>query len=73
MCQATVIADPCINICRMDQDGKFCQGCKRTALEIGGWPQMTEQQKTQVLALIELRMNAVFMRAWNPSQHRRHQ
>ena len=50
------MADPCINICRMDQDGKFCQGCKRTALEIGAWPRMTEQQKTEVLASIVLRM-----------------
>jgi len=49
------IADPCINICRMDQGGKFCQGCKRTALEVGAWPRMTEQQKAEVLALIELR------------------
>ncbi|MEJ8825307.1 DUF1289 domain-containing protein [Variovorax humicola] len=60
MCQNTPIADPCINICRMDQDGMFCQGCKRTALEIGGWPRMTEPQKAQVLVLIERRMNAVF-------------
>jgi len=44
----------------MDQDGKFCQGCKRTVLEIGGWPRMTEPRKAQVLVLIERRMNAVF-------------
>jgi len=34
MSQNHPVADPCINICRMDQSGKFCQGCKRTALEI---------------------------------------
>ncbi|MDM0000639.1 DUF1289 domain-containing protein [Variovorax sp. J22P240] len=56
MSQTDSIADPCISICRMDQDGKFCQGCKRTALEIGAWPRMTERQKTEALASIELRM-----------------
>ena len=60
MCQDKTVADPCINICRMDQEEKFCQGCKRTTLEIGGWPRMTAQEKAQVLALIEQRMNAVF-------------
>jgi predicted Fe-S protein YdhL (DUF1289 family) len=56
MSQNHPIADPCINICRMDQDGRFCQGCKRTTLEIGAWPRMTEQQKAEILALIELRI-----------------
>ncbi|SFN46842.1 DUF1289 domain-containing protein [Variovorax sp. OV329] len=56
MSQDPPVADPCINICRMDQGGKFCQGCKRTALEIGAWPRMTEQQKAEVLHLIELRV-----------------
>ena len=56
MSQNDSIADPCINVCRMDQDGKFCQGCKRTVLEIGAWPLMSEQQKAEVLALIELRI-----------------
>ena len=54
MSQDRPVADPCINICRMDQDGKVCQGCKRTALEIGAWPRMTERQKADVLAMIEL-------------------
>ena len=60
MSQNHPIADPCINICRMDQGGKLCQGCKRTALEIGAWPRMTEPQKAEVLGLIEQRMNALF-------------
>ena len=55
MSQNRPVANPCINICRMDLSGEFCQGCKRTALEIGAWPRMTEQQKDEVLALIELR------------------
>jgi len=52
MIQINPIADPCINICRMDLDGKFCQGCRRTLLEIGSWTRMTEQQKADVAASI---------------------
>ena len=62
------VADPCVNICRMDQDGKFCQGCKRSLLEIGAWPQMTQQRKADVVALIEQRMNAVFAPAGDATQ-----
>ena len=58
MSQINPIADPCVNICRMDLDGKFCQGCKRTRLEIGSWTRMTEQQKADVAALIQQRMAA---------------
>jgi len=59
MSQDPPSADPCINICRMDQNGKFCQGCKRTPMEIGGWPRMTEQQKADVAALIRKRGDPV--------------
>ena len=38
------VANPCINICRMDLAGKYCQGCGRTLVEIGLWDQMTEAQ-----------------------------
>jgi len=56
MANVKPISDPCVNICRMDHDGKFCQGCKRTPLEIGSWARMTEQQKADVAALIQQRV-----------------
>ena len=49
------VGNPCINICRMDQNGEFCQGCWRTLLEIGRWDQMTDQQKADVAALLDRR------------------
>ena len=66
MSQTKPIADPCVNICRMDQDGRFCQGCKRTRLEIGGWPRMTEQQKADAAALIQQRLDPRFQPPVNP-------
>ena len=56
------IANPCINICRMDLDRKYCQGCARTLLEIGRWEQMTEAQRADVMASLPAR------RPWRSGQ-----
>ena len=50
------ISNPCINICRMDLDRKYCQGCGRTALEIGLWEKMTEPQRAEVMASLPARL-----------------
>ncbi|WP_019447295.1 DUF1289 domain-containing protein [Cupriavidus sp. BIS7] len=49
------VANPCINICRMDSAGKYCQGCRRTSVEIGLWDRMTEAQRIDILADLPLR------------------
>jgi predicted Fe-S protein YdhL (DUF1289 family) len=49
------VANPCINICRMDLAGKYCQGCGRTLVEIGRWEQMTDRQRAEVLASLPAR------------------
>ncbi|MDM0022523.1 DUF1289 domain-containing protein [Variovorax saccharolyticus] len=67
MSENVLVADPCVNICRVDPDGKFCQGCKRTALEIGSWPRMTEQQRADVAALIRQRTDPAVTRAMQPT------
>jgi predicted Fe-S protein YdhL (DUF1289 family) len=51
------LTDPCINICRMDLSGQFCQGCRRTPLEIGRWPRMTLLERAATLAAIAQRRN----------------
>ena len=51
-----VVADPCINICRMDQARKYCQGCGRTLAEIGLWDQMTEARRAEVMASLPSRL-----------------
>jgi predicted Fe-S protein YdhL (DUF1289 family) len=49
-------ANPCLNICRMDMAGKYCQGCGRTPLEIGRWAQMTDPERAQVMASLPARL-----------------
>jgi len=50
------IVNPCINICRMDLAGKFCQGCGRTLLEIGRWDDLSEAQRADVIASLPARL-----------------
>ncbi|MEM5274521.1 DUF1289 domain-containing protein [Cupriavidus taiwanensis] len=49
------LANPCINICRMDLANRYCQGCARTRLEIGRWARMSEAERAQVLAAVPAR------------------
>lgn len=49
------LANPCINICRMDLANRFCQGCSRTRLEIGSWPRMSDAERAQILAALPAR------------------
>ena len=50
------VANPCINICRMDLAGNYCQGCGRTLVEIGLWDQMTEAKRAEVMATLPSRL-----------------
>jgi len=50
------VANPCINICRMDLAGKYCQGCGRTLVEIGLWDQMTEAKRAEVMVALLSRL-----------------
>lgn len=63
MQQHDIPADPCINICRMDLQAKFCQGCMRTPIEIGRWNQMSSQEKIDLMAELERRRAAKAGRA----------
>ena len=56
MIQPLSVANPCINICRMDLAGKYCQGCGRTLAEIGLWDQMTEARRAEVMASLPSRL-----------------
>ena len=49
------VTNPCINVCRMDLSGRYCQGCGRTLLEIGRWDQLTEAQRAEVMASLATR------------------
>lgn len=42
------VASPCINICVLDEND-ICQGCYRSAQEIGDWSCLDNAAKKQVI------------------------
>lgn len=52
---AEPIASPCINVCRMDAQNLFCQGCLRTVDEICAWAEASREERLAILAEIEKR------------------
>ncbi|MFY9344459.1 MAG: DUF1289 domain-containing protein [Planctomycetota bacterium] len=49
---------PCIRVCRMDADDRWCLGCARTRAEIAGWWLMSERDQRAVLAALPGRPRA---------------
>jgi predicted Fe-S protein YdhL (DUF1289 family) len=43
---------PCVQVCAMDAQGRFCTGCMRTLDEIARWWQMPDREKRAVLAAL---------------------
>jgi len=42
------VASPCISVCRMTPDERWCEGCQRTLGEIAGWATMSDAARRQV-------------------------
>ncbi|WP_291989287.1 DUF1289 domain-containing protein [Candidatus Accumulibacter sp. ACC007] len=53
--QAQSVASPCINVCKMDDDGGFCLGCFRTIEEIAVWSRAPDEQRLRILVAVERR------------------
>ena len=53
--QEIEVASPCVNVCRMDATGGYCEGCRRSLDEIASWPEYTAAEKRAVLALLPAR------------------
>jgi uncharacterized protein len=46
---------PCTKVCVMDEDGRYCLGCRRTLSEIARWGEMTDAERASVMAGLSLR------------------
>ncbi|MBU6503322.1 MAG: DUF1289 domain-containing protein [Burkholderiales bacterium] len=46
---------PCVSVCRMSEDNRWCEGCFRTLDEIAQWSRMSDAEKRAVWVLIEQR------------------
>jgi predicted Fe-S protein YdhL (DUF1289 family) len=43
---------PCILVCVMDGERRYCTGCRRTLDEIAGWWSYSDEQKREILELL---------------------
>ncbi len=55
-----MIVSPCISVCKMDEDSRFCAGCARTSEEKILWKDKntTNEWKQNNLMIIKKRMDA---------------
>lgn len=49
------VPSPCINVCRMDAQRGWCEGCCRTLDEIAGWSRMSDATRRKVWAALPAR------------------
>jgi hypothetical protein len=49
------VPSPCIDVCRMNPDTGWCEGCLRTIDEIAGWSSLDDAQKRAVWDAIDVR------------------
>lgn len=50
-----MIASPCVKVCVMDAERRYCAGCLRTLDEIARWGEMTEVERSLVMASLASR------------------
>lgn len=49
------VSSPCINLCQLDADGRFCRGCFRSLDEIAAWSRVSNAEKRAIVAAANLR------------------
>ena len=47
---------PCLRVCLVDGQTKYCRGCGRTLYEIANWARLTDAQREVILAQLPGRL-----------------
>ena len=50
-----MVASPCINVCKMDDQTGLCSGCFRTIEEIAAWAGIDDSRRLAILAAVAKR------------------
>ena len=53
-----MIASPCVKVCVMDAEQRYCAGCLRTLAEIACWGEMGDAERASVTAQLAARRAA---------------
>lgn len=54
-----MIASPCVKVCIMDDEDRYCRGCKRTLAEIAAWSELNDAARAAILAELPSRRSEV--------------
>ncbi|MFT3848473.1 MAG: DUF1289 domain-containing protein [Propionivibrio sp.] len=52
------VPSPCINLCQLDRNGRFCRGCFRSLDEIAAWSRVSNDEKRAIVAAASRRREA---------------
>ncbi|HUN69004.1 MAG TPA: DUF1289 domain-containing protein [Burkholderiales bacterium] len=50
---------PCVKVCVMDAENRFCRGCCRSIDEIARWSEMSDAERSAVLAQLPARRSDI--------------
>lgn len=53
------VLTPCIGVCHMDTQTKWCEGCLREIEEIARWGSFDDAQKRAIWSKIQQRMDSI--------------
>ena len=51
------IESPCIGLCLLSEDRKFCVGCYRSREEIVKWVKFSDKERSNIIGLLATRKN----------------
>ncbi|MBN2364560.1 MAG: DUF1289 domain-containing protein [Calditrichaeota bacterium] len=50
---------PCIGVCKMDDNNRFCLGCARALSEIVSWSKLSDKEKAEIYEKLEERKSSI--------------
>ncbi len=53
------VKSPCIGVCQLDKENKFCMGCFRTRDDIAMWTKASDNEKKAIIDSSKLRADKV--------------
>ena len=54
-----MIPSPCVKVCVMDAEQRYCAGCLRTLGEIALWGEMNDAERAAVVAQLPARRSEI--------------
>ena len=66
------IVSPCVGVCQINVQTKFCLGCWRTLREVAQWSRLSDEQRKAVLDELKKRQSEAGVDRRRKTKRRRH-